>query len=126
MAHGLTLRVLYDVRVHVHRDADLRVPEDLHHDARRDSGRGKKSGRAMASVVQPDDADAGRLGDAREGAVDIARLNLTTGDVRRFLVRLDELTGVYKNTIRGIVALVFRCKPVGGTERTSSESTAVD
>ncbi|MCF3178168.1 DNA mismatch repair protein MutT [Streptomyces sioyaensis] len=26
---------------------------------------------------------------------------------------------------RGIVALVFRCRPVGGTERTSSESTAV-
>ncbi|GHF16886.1 NUDIX hydrolase [Streptomyces spiralis] len=41
-------------------------------------------------------------------------------------VEVDELTGVYKNTTRGIVALVFRCKPSGGTERTSSESTAVD
>ncbi|WP_310725088.1 NUDIX domain-containing protein [Streptomyces sp. N2A] len=40
-------------------------------------------------------------------------------------VEVDELTGVYKNTTRGIVALVFRCKPVGGEERTSSESTAV-
>ncbi|MFI7871185.1 NUDIX domain-containing protein [Streptomyces salinarius] len=40
-------------------------------------------------------------------------------------VEIDELTGVYKNTTRGIVALVFRCKPSGGTERTSSESTAV-
>ncbi|MFD4694175.1 NUDIX hydrolase [Streptomyces sp. NPDC058463] len=40
-------------------------------------------------------------------------------------VEVDELTGVYKNTTRGIVALVFRCKPVGGSERTSSESTAV-
>lgn len=39
---------------------------------------------------------------------------------------MDELTGVYKNTTRGIVALVFRCKPSGGTERTSDESTAVD
>ncbi|CAM5625471.1 hypothetical protein STENM327S_02296 [Streptomyces tendae] len=38
-------------------------------------------------------------------------------------VEVDELTGVYKNTTRGIVALVFRCKPSGGTERTSSEST---
>ncbi|MFE9725368.1 NUDIX hydrolase [Streptomyces sp. NPDC005794] len=38
---------------------------------------------------------------------------------------VDELTGVYKNTTRGIVALVFRCKPAGGSERTSSESTAV-
>ncbi len=41
-------------------------------------------------------------------------------------VEVDELTGVYKNTTRGIVALVFRCKPSGGTERTSDESTAVD
>ncbi|MFJ3687332.1 NUDIX hydrolase [[Kitasatospora] papulosa] len=41
-------------------------------------------------------------------------------------VEVDELTGVYKNTTRGIVALVFRCKPAGGSERTSSESTAVN
>ncbi|WP_371671469.1 NUDIX domain-containing protein [Streptomyces sp. NBC_00289] len=41
-------------------------------------------------------------------------------------VEVDQLTGVYKNTTRGIVALVFRCKPSGGTERTSSESTEVD
>ncbi|WP_314619898.1 NUDIX hydrolase [Streptomyces stackebrandtii] len=41
-------------------------------------------------------------------------------------VDVDELTGVYKNTTRGIVALVFRCKPSGGAERTSDESTAVD
>ncbi|MEW1567770.1 NUDIX domain-containing protein [Streptomyces sp. NPDC093509] len=41
-------------------------------------------------------------------------------------VEVDQLTGVYKNTTRGIVALVFRCKPSGGTERTSSESTGVD
>ncbi|MDT9693338.1 NUDIX domain-containing protein [Streptomyces sp. P9(2023)] len=40
-------------------------------------------------------------------------------------VDVDELTGVYKNTSRGIVALVFRCKPSGGAERTSDESTAV-
>ncbi|WP_031069895.1 NUDIX hydrolase [Streptomyces sp. NRRL S-118] len=41
-------------------------------------------------------------------------------------VEVDELTGVYKNTTRGIVALVFRCKPAGGAERTSDESTAVE
>ncbi|MFC9703345.1 NUDIX hydrolase [Streptomyces sp. NPDC056943] len=41
-------------------------------------------------------------------------------------VEVDELTGVYKNTTRGIVALVFRCKPAGGTEQTSAESTAVE
>ncbi|MFE0981586.1 NUDIX hydrolase [Streptomyces rochei] len=40
-------------------------------------------------------------------------------------VEVDELTGVYNNTIRGIVALACRCKPSGGNERTSSESTAV-
>jgi 8-oxo-dGTP pyrophosphatase MutT (NUDIX family) len=41
-------------------------------------------------------------------------------------VEVGELTGVYKNTTRGIVALVFRCKPSGGEERTSTESTAVE
>ncbi|MFI1470603.1 NUDIX hydrolase [Streptomyces wuyuanensis] len=40
-------------------------------------------------------------------------------------VEVDQLSGVYKNTTRGIVALVFRCKPSAGTERTSDESTAV-
>ncbi|NEC30268.1 NUDIX domain-containing protein [Streptomyces sp. SID8111] len=41
-------------------------------------------------------------------------------------VEVSELTGVYKNMARGIVALVFRCKPSGGIEQTSAESTAVD
>ncbi|WP_204367152.1 NUDIX hydrolase [Nocardiopsis salina] len=41
-------------------------------------------------------------------------------------VEIDQLTGVYKNTARGIVALVFRCKPSGGVARPSSESTAVE
>ncbi|MGW0695321.1 NUDIX hydrolase [Streptomyces sp. NPDC002738] len=41
-------------------------------------------------------------------------------------VEVDQLTGVYENTARGIVAMAFRCKPSGGTERTSAESTAVD
>ncbi|GHE76900.1 NUDIX hydrolase [Streptomyces vinaceus] len=40
-------------------------------------------------------------------------------------VEVQELTGVYKNTSRGIVALVFRCKATGGAEHTSEESTAV-
>ncbi|NYI06461.1 NUDIX hydrolase [Allostreptomyces psammosilenae] len=40
-------------------------------------------------------------------------------------VNVGPLTGVYKNLARGIVALVFRCTPLGGTERTSDESTAV-
>ncbi|MFJ4917159.1 MULTISPECIES: NUDIX hydrolase [unclassified Streptomyces] len=35
------------------------------------------------------------------------------------------LTGVYKNMARGVVALVFLCRPVGGAERNSDESTAV-
>ncbi|WP_338676393.1 NUDIX domain-containing protein [Streptomyces sp. SCSIO 30461] len=41
-------------------------------------------------------------------------------------VKVDELTGIYKNMTRGVVALVFRCKPSGGMERTSDESTAVE
>ncbi|RII15342.1 Nucleoside triphosphatase NudI [Streptomyces sp. YIM 130001] len=41
-------------------------------------------------------------------------------------VQVDQLTGVYKNTARGIVAMVFRCHPEGGEERLSDESTAVD
>lgn len=40
-------------------------------------------------------------------------------------VEVAELTGVYKNVVVGVVALVFRCKPSGGTERTSDETTAV-
>ncbi|MFE7193184.1 NUDIX hydrolase [Kitasatospora sp. NPDC057541] len=41
-------------------------------------------------------------------------------------VGVERLTGVYKNVSRGIVALVFRCGPEGGSERLSEESTAVD
>lgn len=41
------------------------------------------------------------------------------------VVEVDRLSGVYKNVARGIVALVFRCEPAGGVERTSEESTEV-
>lgn len=40
-------------------------------------------------------------------------------------VEVDQLTGVYKNVVAGVVALVFRCKLSGGTERVSDEATAV-
>ncbi|TJZ50312.1 NUDIX domain-containing protein [Streptomyces piniterrae] len=40
-------------------------------------------------------------------------------------VETERLTGVYKNMKRGVVALVFRCRPVGGEEHTSSESAEV-
>ncbi|MET9572566.1 NUDIX domain-containing protein [Streptomyces virginiae] len=40
-------------------------------------------------------------------------------------VEVERLTGVYKNLTLGVIALVFRCRPVGGEERLSSESTAV-
>ncbi|MFH8567484.1 NUDIX domain-containing protein [Streptomyces sp. NPDC017993] len=40
-------------------------------------------------------------------------------------VEAERLTGVYKNMTRGVVALVFRCRPVGGEERTSDESVEV-
>ncbi|GAA5034289.1 NUDIX hydrolase [Actinopolymorpha pittospori] len=41
------------------------------------------------------------------------------------VVEPDALTGVYKNMNRGIVALVFRCYLVGGSEHTSSETDRV-
>ncbi|MFI6765551.1 NUDIX hydrolase [Streptomyces sp. NPDC050355] len=40
-------------------------------------------------------------------------------------VETESLTGVYKNMKRGVVALVFRCRLVGGEERTSDESVDV-
>ncbi|MQS14920.1 NUDIX hydrolase [Streptomyces kaniharaensis] len=41
-------------------------------------------------------------------------------------VGVERLTGVYKNVTRGIVALVFRCHPEGGTGQLTDESTAVE
>ncbi|HEY3681685.1 MAG TPA: NUDIX domain-containing protein [Streptosporangiaceae bacterium] len=35
------------------------------------------------------------------------------------------LTGVYKNMVRGIVALVFRCRPLEGEPELSDETNAV-
>jgi ADP-ribose pyrophosphatase YjhB (NUDIX family) len=40
-------------------------------------------------------------------------------------VHVERLTGVYKNTTLGVVALVFRCRPEGGHEQLSDESTAI-
>ncbi|MFJ4843893.1 NUDIX domain-containing protein [Streptomyces sp. NPDC088733] len=40
-------------------------------------------------------------------------------------VHVERLTGVYKNMTLGVVALVFRCRPEGGHEQVSDESTAV-
>ncbi|MBM4820681.1 MULTISPECIES: NUDIX domain-containing protein [Streptomyces] len=40
-------------------------------------------------------------------------------------VRVERLTGVYKNMTVGVVALVFRCRPEGGHEQLSDESTAI-
>jgi 8-oxo-dGTP pyrophosphatase MutT (NUDIX family) len=36
-------------------------------------------------------------------------------------VEVEALTGIYKNLPRGIVALVFRCRPVGGSLRLNEE-----
>ncbi|MFF3426404.1 NUDIX domain-containing protein [Streptomyces sp. NPDC002602] len=40
-------------------------------------------------------------------------------------VEVERLTGVYKNLTLGVIALVFRCRPAGGAEQLSDESTAV-
>lgn len=41
------------------------------------------------------------------------------------LVRVDRLTGVYKNMKRGIVALVFRCTPEAGSTTVTDEAREV-
>lgn len=41
------------------------------------------------------------------------------------LVRVERLTGAYKNMARGIVALVYRCHPVGGQPQVTDETTQV-
>jgi ADP-ribose pyrophosphatase YjhB (NUDIX family) len=41
-------------------------------------------------------------------------------------VEVQRLTGVYKNMKRGVVALVFRCRPIGGTLRETEESQQVE
>lgn len=40
-------------------------------------------------------------------------------------VQIERLTGVYKNMPRGIVALVFRCSPVGGRLASTDEAVSV-
>ncbi|MFI9381453.1 NUDIX hydrolase [Kutzneria sp. NPDC052558] len=40
-------------------------------------------------------------------------------------VRVERLTGVYKNLTRGIVALVFRCTPEAGNTTTTDEAREV-
>lgn len=40
-------------------------------------------------------------------------------------VEVERLTGAYKNLTRGIVALVFRCRPTGGESTTTDESRRV-
>ncbi|WP_233515912.1 NUDIX hydrolase [Nocardiopsis sp. L17-MgMaSL7] len=40
-------------------------------------------------------------------------------------VEVEQLTGVYKNMTRGIVALVFRCKQLTGESHPTTEASAV-
>jgi 8-oxo-dGTP diphosphatase len=40
-------------------------------------------------------------------------------------VEVEHLTGVYKNMTRGIVALVYRCRPLNGRPESSAEATQV-
>lgn len=40
-------------------------------------------------------------------------------------VEVDRLTGVYKNMPRGIIALVFRCRPSSGAAAVSTETSNV-
>lgn len=40
-------------------------------------------------------------------------------------VKVDQLTGVYKNMVRGVVTLAFRCYAVGGETHPTSEARQV-
>jgi ADP-ribose pyrophosphatase YjhB (NUDIX family) len=40
-------------------------------------------------------------------------------------VTVERLTGVYKNLTHGIVALVYRCRPVGGEPRATEEAREI-
>ena len=40
-------------------------------------------------------------------------------------VQVERLAGVYKNMLRGIVAIVFRCSPVGGQLTPTAEASSV-
>ncbi|MFI9006850.1 NUDIX hydrolase [Actinosynnema sp. NPDC053489] len=40
-------------------------------------------------------------------------------------VRVERLTGVYKNIQRGVVALVYRCAPLSGPGQVTDEATEV-
>ncbi|NMI00864.1 NUDIX hydrolase [Pseudonocardia acidicola] len=41
-------------------------------------------------------------------------------------VEVERLTGVYKNLTRGVVALVYRCRPVAGEPHPTDESQRVE
>lgn len=40
-------------------------------------------------------------------------------------IDVDALTGIYQNMNRGVIALVFRCRPIEGTAQATAESSAV-
>lgn len=40
-------------------------------------------------------------------------------------VNVERLTGVYKNLTHGIVALVYRCRPIGGEPRPTEEAREI-
>ncbi|OBA97964.1 NUDIX hydrolase [Mycolicibacterium fortuitum] len=41
------------------------------------------------------------------------------------VVEVERLTGVYKNLTRGIVALVYRCRPAGGDPHATEEAREI-
>src|SRR3954469_21425074 len=41
-------------------------------------------------------------------------------------VEVERLTGVYKNMTRGIVAIVYRCRLIGGSAHPTNESAAAE
>lgn len=92
---------------------------------------------SVAGVVVRDDGRVLAIKRADNGAWEppggVLELSETLEDgVRREVyeetgvkVSVERLTGVYKNMARGIVALVFRCRPEDGQAQPSEEATEV-
>ena len=74
----------------------------------------------VSQIVKPDSRKSGTLAQRVEVPDKVPWLYEETG----LHVEPDTLTGVYKNLTRGIVALVFRCRAIGGATQPTAEADA--
>lgn len=86
VAHSLAPILVGDMRVDVHRNGDLRMPEDLHHDPRRHASGKQERGASVSSVMQADAAQSRVLRDALERPAEVPRLDRSPGPGREHVV----------------------------------------